>query len=304
MSVKRLPVVATAQNHFFASKAEAQAANLGALGAKYIIVWENPDLVLYFPMPGAVDLVGADGSRWQWASIGTPDLLALAGDLAALTTAVQVDGGAITPELTWSGGGGSFSYALASGRWSQIAGRAFIDISVAATMTSLGSGNLQIGGLAVGQRPVAGLFPGYLDIVAKNDAFILPYQTTDIRVSWTGGSQRGVFNYYGSSGFRSVFLSGLAGGTPSGNFQQVSWPGGQGRAVDWQPDPANPAQGRLVLTSITGADPAGTLSGAGWTGTAGLSWGGARSGERFLQATDFAAGQAISFTASGNWAIA
>lgn len=300
----RIPVQMLRQDNVFLSKAAAQAANLGQLGASHLIVVEGVETVTYHPVAGAVDLVGADGSRWKRGSTNLTDLIALAGELSALFTGIQIDSGGITPVLSWSGGGGSFVHTIQDGRWSQIHNRTFLDLTVTATLTTLGTGNLRLGGVAAGQRPVAGTFPGYLDIVAKSDTFLYPKETSDFRISWTGGAEHGVFNYFSASGFASVFMSGLTGGLPVGNNEVVTWTGGQGKAVDWQPTPSDATQGRLVLHNIIGADPTGAITNGVWTATAGGLWTGARSGERFMNASNFSAGQVISFTASGSWPVA
>jgi hypothetical protein len=303
MSLDRVPTQMLAQDNVFLSKAAAQAANLGRLGAKTLYVVEDGEVVIYHPVAGAVDLVGADGSRWKWGSVGTPDLIALAGDLSAQTTSITQDEGAITPVLSWSGGGGTFAYTLQTGRWNQLGVHTHIDISVSATLTTLGTGNLRVGGLAAGQRPVTGLFPGYLDIKAKNDGFLFPKEAGNFHISWTGGAEHGVFSYFSASGFSSAYVTGLTGGTPSGNNEVVTWTGGSGKALDWQPLAGDPTQGRLVLHNITGDDPTGAITNGTWSATVTGQWSGARSGERFMNADNFSAGQIISFTAHGRWLV-
>lgn len=306
MDLNRAPVSMLLQDDVFPSRAAAQAANPCAPGADIIRVLESGEIVSYIRTPGASDLIAGDLSTWKRGSTNAADLQAIVGDLRALFNAINVDQGSWAPTLSWSGGGGSFGYSgLRVGRWYQVAGTCFVECQLTAVLSTLGTGNLRLGGLAAGQWPVVGDIPGYLDITAKNGSFTTPYQAASFNVFWGPGAQFGNFNYYGSSGYISQYISGLSGTTPAGDYQVVTWTGGSARLIDWQPEPATPSQGRMILTDIQGSDPTGTMSGAsGWTASPAGRWSGARPGEAFLNAGNFSAGQTIAFAARGMWRVA
>lgn len=303
--LNRAPVSMLLRDDEFLSRAAAEAANPCAPGANKITVFETGEIIEYIRTSGASDLIAGDGSTWKRGSKSDADLQALSGDLRALVNSVPTDVGSWTPTLSWSGGGGSFGYSgLRVGRWYQVGALLFSECSLTATFSTLGTGNLRVGGLSIGQVPVAGDIDGYMEIVAKNGAFTVPYLAAGLNIYWQAGSLFGNFNYFGSSGYLSQYVSGLSGTTPSGDYQTVTWTGGSARLIDWQPDPAVSTQGRLVFTDIQGVDPTGTLSGTGWTASAAGAWSGARPGEAFLASTNFSAGQQISFVARGVWRVA
>lgn len=306
MTLNRAPVSMLLRDDVFISRTAAQAANPCAPQANLIRVVEGSEVVEYIRTPGASDLIAGDLSTWKRGSTNAADLQALTGDLRALFTSINVDQGSWTPSMSWSGGGGSFGYSgMRIGRWYQTAGLCFVECSLTTTLSTLGTGNLRLGGLAAGQWPVAGDMAGYLDVVAKNNAFTMPYQSAGINVFWAAAAPFGNFNYFGSSGYFSQYVSGLSGATPSGDYQVVTWAGGSARLIDWQPDPAVATQGRMVLTDTQGVDPVGTMTGVGgWTASPAGAWSGARPGEAFLNAGNFAAGQTIAFAARGMWRVA
>jgi len=291
----------------FTSKPLAQTMALAGLGVPVVRVIEAGEVLYYVPIAGATDLIGADGSTWRRASVGVANLIDLAGDLSALFQSVLQDEGSWQPALEWSGGGGAMVYGARGGRWLRLGNTVTVECFATATLTTLGSGNLRLSGMAAGLTPVAGDFPGYLSIKAKNDAFVLPTFASELDVQWTGGSPFGVFSYFSGSGYLSQFVTAITG-APVGNGAEASWAAGAGRGKIIGFENLGSSTGRINLTEQTGPLPSGLVTGTGWTAQGPVTPGtaifrGAPPGQQFLQAADFAAGRQIFFRAAGSWRV-
>lgn len=302
MGLTRVRAAMLARDNHFNSRAAAEAAALGSLGVDFITVYDGGEDFIYRRDDNFADLTGADLTTWRRTTKNDEDLIALVGDIDALLSSPLQLSGDWTPTLSFSGGGGGFTYAKQFARSRANGAIAVHQVAVQAQITALGSGNLRLYGMPVGLTPMAGA-AATLRLTAKGPEFFVPYGASDINLSWTPGSSFGVFNYYSAAGYRSQHVTGITGTPPVGDYQAVSWAGGDGRLVDVAYDPGSTTSARLVLVNVVGSPPSGTLTGAGWTATAGAAWGGAPIEEQFLTASNLRVGQDLNFTLEGSWII-
>lgn len=293
----------------FSSFSAAELANLGSLGTDIIEVIEAGEIVRYSMVNSGGDLSGADFSEWRRGTLTRADMIAAITDAVELTATITRGSGDWTPTLSFSGGGGAFTYGVNRvGTFKHIDGIVQVDCAVTATVDELGLGNLRLSGIPEIIRPMAGVIPGYLQMPVKGAGFFLPYGASEINVSWTPGSAFGAFNYYGSSGQISQPVTTMSSYPGTGGSQLVTWPGGRGNIEDWRPTLADTTVGRLILINVIGDFPANgaTLTGDTWTAVADNTgrWQGAPVGETFLTANNLVVGMELGFVLSGQWRIA
>jgi hypothetical protein len=306
MSFIRIPDGALERNSQFASRDAVTGSDPDAVFAPNIdriVVLENGFWVAYRRVTGATDLIAGDFSTWQRASLTQADLASLAGDLVASISSVINVKGVWTPGLSWSAGGGSFTYYVSEGRFDRIADLVSVRANLVFSIGAGGTGNLQLTNLPFTTR--SGAFADSLSVDFDSFSMQTPIGGSQVKVRVAGGYNRGVFTYDAGTNIAAVFVTSLSA-IPRGNGTLVTI-GGTGKTaqiLDFSPHPEIANAGWVHLGRRFGEITNGTtLTGLTWAGIAvtdvGTSWFGAESQTSFWDRSLLPTGDLISLELSG-----
>lgn len=305
MNFAKIPNGAIEHDDEFESRAAVEASLKVAPNSRTIWVFEGTSFVPYRRITGATDLIGGDFSTWQKAGISPADLASFAGDLVTLNTAVINTKGIWTPALSWSGGGGSFTYATQQGRFDRVADLVSLRANIVFMVNAGGIGNLQLTGLPFPVR--AGAFADSIDVTVDSFYMQTPVGGGRAKVRIAGGFSNGPFTYDAGANSSSIFVTGLSA-PPVGNGSLVTL-GGTGRTAqitNFTPHPSIANAGWVFLNRRFAEITEGmTLTGTTWAGSATLagSWFGAPAQTSYWDRSLVQNGEYISIELAGEISI-